>query len=94
MSKLAKVKIDKFGRVLIPKEIREKLGIKENNKLEIEVKEDTIHLSQRNSALEDRVGSAVEYLRKNAPQPFTSEEEVEEKWYTRDYSFKKIGLKE
>jgi len=92
--KLAKIKIDKFGRILIPKEIRRSLGIKEDTELEIEVKDESILIRPKNSSLEKRVDEAVNYLMNNAPKPFVSGEEVEEKWYPKDYSLKKIGLKE
>ncbi len=91
---MAKVKIDKFGRILIPKEIRSSLGIKENTELEIEVKDEKILINLQNSSLERRVEEAISYLKNNAPKPFVSFEEVEEKWYSAEYSLKKIGLKE
>jgi transcriptional pleiotropic regulator of transition state genes len=89
--KLAKVRIDRFGRILIPKRIRENLGIEENTELEIEIRDEKILIKSQNSSLERRVDELVNYL-KNAPKPFTSVEEVEEKWYSRRYSLKKIGL--
>jgi transcriptional pleiotropic regulator of transition state genes len=90
--KLAKVKIDRFGRILIPKRIRESLGIRENSELEIEIEDEKILIKPQNSNLERRVDELINYLKNNAPKPFVSEKEVEEKWYTREYSLKKIGL--
>ena len=92
MIKLVRAKVDRFGRILIPKRIREKLGIEENAELEIEVEGEKILLKLRNPNLERRVDELIGYLKNNAPKPFVSVEEVEEKWYTRDYSLKKIGL--
>ncbi len=40
------LKIDKLGRVLIPKPIREFLNLKEDNKLKLEVIEDKIVISK------------------------------------------------
>lgn len=91
---MAKTKIDRFGRVLIPKEIRQKIGISENSELEIELKDGKIVLSPANRSLEEKVEVAVNFLKEKAPKPFVSEEEVEEKWFTEDYSRRKIGLKE
>ena len=91
---MAKVKIDRFGRILIPKEIRKSLGIEENSELEIEVKNGKILIQPRDSSLEKRVEEAITYLKDNAPKPFTSFDGVEEKWYPAEYCMRKIGLKE
>ena len=39
-----KIAIDKQGRIVIPKEIREKYGLCENGKLELIAREDSIEL--------------------------------------------------
>ncbi len=94
MIKLAKVKIDKFGRIIIPKEIRRSLGIKEETELEIEVKDEKILITLKDSSLEERVEELMSYLKNNAPKPFVSDEEAGEKWYSAEFSMRKIGLKE
>lgn len=91
---MAKVKIDRFGRILIPKELRDILGIRENTELEIEVKDEKILIKPVDYSLEKKVKELVDYLKNNAPKPFVSTEEVEDKWYSAEYSLKKIGLKE
>jgi len=91
---LAKVKIDKFGRILIPKEIRKKLGIAGEMELEIEVKDEKILIKPTDFNLEKRVDEAISYLKNNAPKPFVSFEEGEEKWYSKEYSLRKMGLRE
>ncbi len=91
---LAKVKIDKFGRILIPKEIRNDLGIKEGVELEIKVKDGKILIVLKNSNLEKKVNELINYLKNNAPKPFVIAEEAGQKWYSAEYSLKKIGLKE
>jgi transcriptional pleiotropic regulator of transition state genes len=92
--RLAKVKIDKFGRILIPKEIRNSLEIKEGTELEIEVKDEKILIWLKDRNLEERVEKLMSYLENNAPKPFVSGEEAGEKWYSAEFSMRKIGLKE
>ena len=86
--------MDKFGRILIPKEIRNSLGIGENTELEIEVKDEKILIKPVDYSLEKKVDEVINYLKTSAPKPFVSDVEVEEKWYSAEYSLKKIGLKE
>lgn len=86
--------MDKFGRILIPKEIRKTLGIREGAELEIEIKDEKILIKPVNYSLEKKVEELLDYLKNNAPKPFVSTEEVEEKWYSAEYSMRKIGLKE
>jgi transcriptional pleiotropic regulator of transition state genes len=93
VNKLAKFKMDKFGRILIPKQIRDRLGIVEGTEVEIEVKGGKI-LIKPDVELEKRVEEAIDYLKNNAPKPFVSFEEVEEKWFSREYILKKMGLRE
>jgi len=92
--KLAKVRIDKFGRILIPKEIRSSLGIKEDTELEMEVKDEKILIRLVDRSLEERVEELINYLKNSAPKPFVSDEETGEKWYSAEFSMRKIGLKE
>lgn len=94
MTKLARVKIDKFGRILIPKEIRRSLGIEEGAELEIEVKDDKIQIALKDHSLEKKVEELTSYLKSNAPKPFVSEREAGEKWYSAEFSMRKIGLRE
>lgn len=91
---MAKVKIDKFGRILIPKKIRSSLGIKEETELEIEVKDEKIMIRLKDYSLEKKVEELMSYLKNNAPKPFVCDEEAGEKWYSAEFSMRKIGLKE
>lgn len=87
--------LDKFGRILIPKEVRDQLGIKEGTTLEIIVKGGELIIRPHDENLEKKVREAMDYLKKNAPKPFaTREEEVDGKWFSKEYSLRKIGLKE
>ena len=89
-----KVRVDKYGRIVLPKEIREMLGIRENSELILSVREDEIVLIVQREDLEKKVDDLIEFLKNNAPKAFVSEVEENEKWLTRKYSLEKIGLKE
>lgn len=85
--------IDRYGRVLIPKKVRERLGLKPNMALELMVKGDEIVLRPRNLELERRVDELSEYLAREAPEAFISKsEEGDSKWLSRRYCLKKLGL--
>ena len=89
-----KVRVDKYGRIVLPKEIREMLGIHENSELMLNVREDEIVIRVQRGNLEKKVDDLIEFLKNNAPKAFVSEVEEDEKWLTRKYSLEKIGLKE
>jgi len=85
--------IDKYGRVLIPKEVREKLGLRPNTALDVIVKGDDIILRPRNLDLEKRISELSEYLAYEAPEAFVNEpREGDSKWLSRRYCLKKLGL--
>ncbi|ADC66522.1 transcriptional regulator, AbrB family [Ferroglobus placidus DSM 10642] len=89
-----KVRVDRYGRIVLPKEIRERLGIHENSELTLSVREDEIVIRVQREDLEKKVDDLIEFLKNNAPKAFVSEVEEEEKWMTRKYGLEKIGLKE
>jgi len=89
-----KVKVDRYGRIVLPKEVRERLGIHENTELILDVKDDEIVIRVQREDLEKRVDKLIEFLRNNAPKAFVSDVEEDEKWITRKYGLEKIGLKE
>lgn len=89
-----KVRVDRYGRIVLPKEIREMLGIHENSELTLSVREDEIVIRVEREDLEKKVDDLIEFLKNNAPKAFVSEVEEENKWLTRKYSLEKIGLKE
>ena len=87
--------LDKFGRILIPKEVRDKLGLKEGTTLQIIVKKGELVIKPHDENLEKRVKDAVNYLKENPPKPFAARgEEADGKWFSKEYSLRKIGLKE
>ena len=89
-----RVKVDKYGRISLPKDIREEFGLRENDELTIEVREDEIVIRAHRGDLEKRVDELVECLRSHSPKPFVAEVEEGEKWVTRKHTLEKIGLRE
>ncbi len=89
-----RVKVDKYGRIFLPKDVRDKLGLHENDELSLEVREDEIVIRVQRDDLEKRVDELVEYLKSHLPKPFVAEAEEGEKWVTRKHALEKIGLKE
>ncbi|ADC65275.1 transcriptional regulator, AbrB family [Ferroglobus placidus DSM 10642] len=89
-----KVRVDRYGRIVLPREIREILSIHENSELTLSVREDEIVIGVYREDLEKKVDDLIEFLKNNAPKAFVSEVEEEDKWITRKYSLEKIGLKE
>ena len=65
----------------------EKLKLGEGEEVEI-------ILRPYKSDLEERVRELEEYLSTNTPKPFVSELERGYKWFTEEYSLRKLGLKD
>ena len=65
----------------------EKVDLKEGEEVEIILRP---YLSD----LEEKVRELEEYLSTNTPKPFVSELERGYKWFTEEYSLRKLGLKE
>lgn len=55
-------KIDSLGRVVIPKSIRDKMGIKDGDELEIVMIDGWIGLKKRVDTDDDRIKTAIEVL--------------------------------
>ena len=92
-----KVRVDGDGRIILPKKVREELGIHEGSELMLDIKGEEIvikiHRGNLDKSLDKRVDELIEFLRKKAPKAFVSEVEEEEKWLTKKYGLEKIGLK-
>jgi len=65
----------------------EELGLEEGEDVEI-------ILRPHRSDLEEKVRELGEYLSRNTPKPFVSKLERGYKWFTEEYSLRKLGLKE
>jgi transcriptional pleiotropic regulator of transition state genes len=87
------VRIDRYGRLLIPKEVRDRLGLTPWTTLELALRGDEIVLSPRNLDLEGRVEELSRFLEREAPRAFVNPiTPGDSKWMSRDYSLRKIGL--
>ena len=90
---MAKSKVDGYGRVLIPKEVRNKLNLCEGDIVEISVKGQDLILRKSNVDLERRVQVWAEAVLRSAPKPFVAEVRVgDSKWLSRGYCLRKLGL--
>jgi len=87
------VTIDKYGRVLIPKEVRNRMGLKPGTTLDIAVRGDEIVLKPRDVDLEKRIEELEEFLEREAPKAFVNPSYRDDsKWFSRDYCLRKLGL--
>jgi len=90
---LAETVIDKFGRVLIPKKIRDKVGLKPGMRLDIVVKGNEIVLRPRNVDLEEKIRELEEFLEHETPKAFIKSPYLgDSKWFPKDYCLRKLGL--
>jgi len=90
---LAIAEIDRYGRVLIPKEIRERLGLKPNTPLEVSVKGREIVLGMKNTDLDGEIRELAAFLEREAPEPFVgAPSKGDSKWLSRRYCLRKLGL--
>lgn len=91
--KLLAITIDKYGRVLIPKEIRDRLGLVPDTTLDLFVRGDELVLRPRNLDLERRVEELAEFLSRETPKAFVNPPTGgDSKWLSRDHCLRKIGL--
>ncbi|KXA91911.1 hypothetical protein AKJ63_00455 [candidate division MSBL1 archaeon SCGC-AAA259D18] len=92
VEKMAKNKVDNYGRVLIPKKVREKAGLKEGEDVEIRVKGSEVVIRPRNEDVERKVEELADYLDRSLPKAFTTEPpKRESKWISRKHGLRKLG---
>lgn len=90
---MAKTKIDKYGRVLIPKETRESLGIGPGEDIRIRVRGSELIMRPVSGRTDEKVKDLADYLEKNAPEPFVSPpSEEDSKWMTKKRALRKLGM--
>lgn len=87
------ITIDKYGRVLIPKEIRDKLGLKPGTTLDIIIRGNELILRPHDVKLEQKVRELEEFLNRETPKAFVKPlHRGDSKWFSEDYCLRKLGL--
>ena len=90
---MAKSKVDRYGRVLIPKDIRDKLNLNLGDPVVISVRGHDLVLRKEDIDLHERVREWVEFIRRANPKPFVNEAKIgDSKWLSREYCLRKLGL--
>lgn len=90
---MGKLRVDKYGRILIPKEIRDKLNLNSGDSLTISVKGYDMILRKADVDLHKRVQEWAEFIRHANPKPFVNEVLVgDSKWLSQEYCLRKLGL--
>lgn len=87
------VKIDRYGRILIPREVRAQLGLKQGSSIEVRIKGNELILRRVDTELHQRVDDWTKFMETSAPKPFTTEtREGDSKWLSQEYCMRKLGL--
>ncbi len=90
---MAIVEIDRYGRVLIPREVREMLGLKPKTPLEVIVKGTEVVLRVKNTDLDGEIRELAAFLEREAPEPFVNApSRGDSKWLSKRYCLRKLGL--
>ncbi len=88
-------KIDKQGRIVIPKEYREKLGLEKEMPVKIQLMGRRLIIEVFDPDLESDVKNWEQKIKNMKIEPFTidqSEEKSEAKWFSEQYARQKLGL--
>ncbi len=88
-------KIDKQGRILIPKNYREKLGLSEETSVNIHLVDRRLIIEVFNPNLHEAVNQWKENLVKRNIKAFTipkSAVSSDPKWFSEEYARQKLGL--
>jgi len=86
-----KVKIDKQGRIVIPSEVRKKLGLKPNSELILVVRDNSILIEPEETDIEKIIDEWYEYMlkMKTRARGLTIEPS---KWMSDEYVKRKLGI--
>ncbi len=88
-------KIDKQGRIVIPKEYREKLGLEKEMPVKIQLMGRRLIIEVFDPDLESDVKNWEQKIKNMKIEPFTidqSEETSDAKWFSEQYARQKLGL--
>ncbi|MFQ6077491.1 MAG: AbrB/MazE/SpoVT family DNA-binding domain-containing protein [Candidatus Bathyarchaeia archaeon] len=90
---MAKSRVDRYGRVLIPKEVRRKLGLDSGEPVELRIRGRELILRRFDKELDERVRDWADGLRRASPGAFITEARGgDSKWLSREYCLRKLGL--
>lgn len=90
---MARVKVDGYGRILIPKEVRVRLNLNSGDSVAITVKGHDLVLRKVDVDLHERIQEWIEFIQRANPKPFVNEVRVgDSKWFSREYCLRKLGL--
>jgi len=85
--------VDKYGRVLIPKKIRDSLGLEPNSSLVLTIRGDELILKPVRPDLHRQLSELREFLSRELPSAFvTRPSEEDSKWMSKSYCLRKLGL--
>lgn len=85
------IKIDRQGRILIPKEIRKILEL-DNTDLKINIVGKQLIITPFRSNIKQEVDKWEEQMKKMNIEAFKVPEEKKSKWFSEEYAKQKIGL--
>ncbi|MFQ5821969.1 MAG: AbrB/MazE/SpoVT family DNA-binding domain-containing protein [Candidatus Heimdallarchaeota archaeon] len=88
-------KIDKQGRIIIPKELREKLRLRPETSLKIHIMGRKLVIEAYDPDLESNVKNWEQKLKNMIIEPFKidqPDETSEAKWFSEQYARQKLGL--
>jgi len=86
------VTVDRQGRLVLPSNIREVLGLKEGGQVSIRLDGSRIILEPMSKDLEERVREWVSIALGLNAEAFTEESRESWKWMSREYAKRKLSL--
>ena len=90
---MAKSKVDRYGRVLIPRDIRMKIGLERGEPVEFRIRGRELVMRRVDGELEERVREWAEEMRRGPPRAsFADARGDDSKWLSREYCLRKLGL--
>jgi len=86
------VTVDRQGRLVLPSNIREVLGLKEGGQVSIRLDGSRIILEPTSKDLDESVREWVSIALSLKAEAFTEESRESWKWMSREYAKRKLGL--
>jgi AbrB family looped-hinge helix DNA binding protein len=86
------VVIDRQGRLVIPAEIREKIGMKNGGRVSVRLDGSKVIIEPVFEDLEERVQRWREFVMGLSLEPFKEDVSESWKWMSHEYARRKLGL--